>query len=166
MGSVAHNGIPDKPRRVALYGRVSTEDQHEKQTIDGQFGFLHAWVNLYGVEVAGEYRDDGVSGAIPLGQRPDRRRLLDAHDDRKALHVTVGSTTEPIDTSTGVGELIFTLLASLAQLERQTMMERTTMGRDRVAKQGKWTGGPIPLGYDLDSDGWRRAGAFCPSVCG
>ena len=27
------------------------------------------------------------------------------------------------------------------------------MGRDRVARDGKWTGGPVPFGYDLDESG-------------
>jgi site-specific DNA recombinase len=43
-------------------------------------------------------------------------------------------------------------LASMAELERATMNERMTMGRDRVASQGQYTGGAILTGYDLDDE--------------
>src|SRR5262249_41749783 len=43
--------------------------------------------------------------------------------------------------------------ASLAELERKTIADRTNQGRTRVAKTGKWLGGVVPLGYDLDADG-------------
>ena len=33
------------------------------------------------------------------------------------------------------------------------MQERMTLGRDRVAKASKWTGGPIPFGYEVDDEG-------------
>ena len=33
------------------------------------------------------------------------------------------------------------------------MQERLTLGRDRVARFGTWTGGPIPFGYDVDEQG-------------
>jgi site-specific DNA recombinase len=185
MGSVSQNGHLDKPRRVALYARVSTEDQAERQTIQGQCEFLRSFVGLYGLTVAGEYLDDGVSGTVALADRTEGRRLLDdvpggridevlvyrldrlgrtlrslidAHDRLASMGVTIRSATEPFDTSTPIGKFLFQLLASLAELERSTISERMGLGRDRVAKLGKWTGGPIPLGYDLDS-----AGTLVPS---
>jgi hypothetical protein len=48
---------------------------------------------------------------------------------------------------------LFQLLASLAELEKSTISERTSRGRDRVNAHGKWTCGPIPYGYDLDDKG-------------
>ena len=76
MVSVNHNGALDKPKRVALYGRVSTEDQAERQTIQAQVDFLRGFCKLYGLEIADEYLDDGISGAIPLHERPKGPRLL------------------------------------------------------------------------------------------
>ena len=78
--------------------------------------------------------------------------LLDAHSDLERFGVTIRSATEPFDTGTAIGKFLFQLLASLAELEKSTITERMTMGRDRVAKQGKWTGGPVPFGYDVGAD--------------
>jgi site-specific DNA recombinase len=165
---------------VILYGRNSTDDQAEAGTIENQQGFLRNYAGLYRLNVVGEFWDEGVSGTVPLDQRPHGRRLLeaarahagaavlcyrldrmgrslrsllDAHAELEAAGVTIRSATEPFDTSTPIGKFLFQLLGSLAELERSTITERTMMGRDRVARSGKWTGGPIPFGYDLDADG-------------
>lgn len=170
----------DQPRRVALYARVSSEDQAERGTIGAQRTLLESLAATFHWEVAGLYEDDGVSGTIPLGDRPVGRTLLadaragkfvevvcfridrlarslpvllEAHRTLEALGVAIRSATEPFDTSTPVGKLLFQLLGSFAEFERNSMQERMTLGRDRVARLGKWTGGPIPLGYDVDNDG-------------
>jgi site-specific DNA recombinase len=168
------------PQHVALYARVSTEDQADRGTVQGQRDFLRSFTQLYGMEVAGEYVDDGFSGTLPLDRRPDGRRLLedaeagkfavvlvyrldrlgrslvallDAHDRLERAGVTIRSTTEPFDTSTPIGRFLFQLLASLAELEKSTIAERMTLGRNRVARAGKWVGGPVPFGDDTDADG-------------
>jgi site-specific DNA recombinase len=65
------------------------------------------------------------------------------------MGVTIRSATEPFDTGTAIGKFLFQLLGSLAELEKSTIIERMTMGRDRVAREGKWTDGPVPFGYDI-----------------
>ncbi len=162
---------------VALYARVSSEDQAERQTIQAQLDFLRRYCQLYHLPVAGEYLDEGISGTIPLGERPEGRRLLaDARDGRftsvlvyradrlarkltvlltayeelEQIGVTLRSATEPLDTSTPVGRFVFQLLGSLSELDRSTIIERMTLGRDRVARSGQWIVGRIPYGYDLD----------------
>ena len=169
----------NKPERVALYARVSTEDQAERQTVQGQLDFLRSFCGLYGLPIAGEFIDDGWSGTIPLGQRLEGRRLLgaaevgafsvvllyrldrlgrslsallEAHGALERYGVTIRSATEPFDTATPIGKFIFGLLGGIAELEKSTIAERMGLGRDRVAKAGKWTGGPVPFGYDLDED--------------
>jgi len=69
------------------------------------------------------------------------------------LSITIRSATEPFDTSTPIGTFLFQLLGSLAELDKATIIERMPLGRDRVARNGKWTGGVVPLGYDLDAEG-------------
>ena len=166
--------------QVALYMRVSSEDQAERGTIGAQRDFLRQFATLYSLPVVDEYEDDGVTGTLPLSQRPAGRRLLDdaqsgrfgcvlvyrvdrlgrsltalleAHTTLSQAGITIRSATEPFDTSTPIGTFLFQLLGSLAELEKSTIIERMTLGRDRIARDGKWTGGTIPLGYDLDTEG-------------
>jgi site-specific DNA recombinase len=61
---------------VALYMRVSSEDQEKRGTIDSQRDFLRKFASLYQLPVAEEYADDGVTGTMPLSERPDGQRLL------------------------------------------------------------------------------------------
>lgn len=163
----------------AEYGRTSTDEQVDAGTIQNQRDFLSNYRGLYKLPCGGQYYDDGVSGTIPLGERPEGRRLLedaragkfkvllvyrldrlgrnlksllDALEELDACGVTIRSATEPFDTATPIGRFMFQLLGSMAELEKATINERMSLGRDRVAGQGKYTGGPIPFGYDLDDE--------------
>ncbi len=176
-GSLADTGNTNQV--VAIYARVSTEDQAERATIQNQLDFLRRYVDLHSLPVAGEYVDDGISGAVPLNDRPSGQRLLHdaeaghfgtvlvyridrlgrslrslliAHDALDGCGVAIRSATEPFDSGTPIGAFLFQLLGSLAELEKSTIAERTGLGRNRVALAGGYTGGPIPLGYDLDED--------------
>jgi DNA invertase Pin-like site-specific DNA recombinase len=173
------NGHGSKPERVALYLRVSSEEQRERETIQIQREFLVQYRELYGLEVAGIYQDDGVSGTVALHERPGGQRLLadategkfgavlvyrldrlgrsllvilDAHDRLREAGVALRSATEPIDTSTPSGRLIFQMLASFAEYERASIRERTQAGQRRAYKYGRH-GGVIPYGYDIAPDG-------------
>src|SRR5215216_7104047 len=164
--------------RVALYMRVSSEEQRDRETIEIQREFLQEYCRLYGLEVAQVYADDGVSGTIPLHERPEGRRLLedakqgkfstllvyrldrlgrsllvivDAHDRLRAYGVALKSATEPIDTSNPSGRLIFQMLASFAEYERETIREGTQAGQRRAFKNGRQMGA-IPYGYDIAQD--------------
>src|SRR5215204_5609924 len=172
------NGHGPKPERVALYLRVSSEEQRDRETIEIQREFLQEYCRLYGLEVAEIYKDDGVSGTIPLHERPAGRRLLeddregkfgtvivyrldrlgrsllvivDAHDRLETSGVSLRSATEPIDTSNPGGRLIFQMLASFAEYERGTIRERTQAGLNRALRNGKFVG-PLPYGHKLSSN--------------
>lgn len=49
---------------------------------------------------------------------------------------------------------LLTILTGLADLERANILERTTQGAYRVAKEGKWLGGNPPYGYKVNSEGF------------
>jgi DNA invertase Pin-like site-specific DNA recombinase len=53
---------------------------------------------------------------------------VEAHDRLQAYGVALKSATEPIDTSNPSGRLIFQMLASFAEYERETIRERTRAG--------------------------------------
>ena len=75
--------MPDKKgsestiTRAALYARVSTDDQRDRQTIDAQVTALRELAPHWDLEIVGEYLDDGVSGTLPLEERPAGLRLAD-----------------------------------------------------------------------------------------
>src|SRR5215217_9787095 len=179
MTSTNGHGSNAATERVALYLRVSSEEQRDRQTIEIQRDFLEQYRSLYKLEVAEIYADDGVSGTIPLHERPEGRRLLedakegkvqivlvyrldrlgrsllvivDAHDRLQEAGVALRSATEPIDTSTPPGRLIFQMLASFSEFERETINERTRDGKNRAYRGGAQPG-LIPYGYDIDDAG-------------
>jgi site-specific DNA recombinase len=135
--------------------------------------------SLEPMQYVGTFVDDGWSGALPLADRPDGARLLelvrargvdvvisyrldrlgrrlgvllDVHTEFQRHDVAILSATEPFDTRTPIGQFLFQLLGSLAELERETIRERFTLGRDRVARDGKFINGPVPIGYTLDAE--------------
>jgi site-specific DNA recombinase len=71
------NGHGSRPERIVLYPRVSSEEQRERETIEIQCEFLEEYCCLYGLDVVDVYSDDGVSGTVPLHERPEGRRLLE-----------------------------------------------------------------------------------------
>jgi site-specific DNA recombinase len=172
------NGHGAKPERIALYLRVSSEEQRDRETIQIQREFLEQYCGLYELDVANVYEDDGILGAIPLHERPAGRRLLedaregkfggvlvykldrlgrsllvivDAHERLETSGVSLRSATEPIDTSNPSGRLIFQMLASFAEYERGTIRERTQAGLHRALRNGKFSG-RIPYGYRRSPD--------------
>ena len=73
---------PAKVTKVAVYARVSSEEQRENQTIQTQLETSKKWLELqeltgmsYGIHEY--YQDDGVSGTIALADRPAGVRLLE-----------------------------------------------------------------------------------------
>lgn len=68
-----------------------------------------------------------------------------------ANNVDFVSMNENFDTGTPFGRAMIGLLAVFAQLEREQIKERTTMGKEARAKEGKWGGGSSePIGYDYN----------------
>ena len=160
--------------QVAIYLRVSTEEQRERESILTQRNFAEKYCALHEQVPYGWYADDGVSGTIAMEMRPEGARLLqDARAGkitmllvyrvdrigRKAKHVLnavgaleecgvrVVSMTEPFDTSTPAGRLMLTMLSGFADFEHDSIIERSVEGTNRLARAGTWLGGIVPYGY-------------------
>jgi DNA invertase Pin-like site-specific DNA recombinase len=76
----------------------------------------------------------------------DFAKLVEAFDARSISFVAV---TQQFNTTTSMGRLTLNVLLSFAQFERELSSERV---RDKIAAsraKGKWTGGSVPLGYDV-----------------
>jgi DNA invertase Pin-like site-specific DNA recombinase len=153
----------EKPKRVAIYARVSTNEQNTKS----QESELKAYAEQRGWAVTRIYVDKGISGAqnsrpaldalmadcrrgkidIVLVSRFDRfarsvAHLLSALESFKEMGVEFASLSEQIDTSTAAGKMIFTVLGAVAELEKSLIAERVRSGLANARRQGTRLGRP------------------------
>lgn len=54
-----------------------------------------------------------------------------------------------IDSSKEVGKLLISIIAAVAEMERENIRVQTMIGREQKAREGKWNGGFAPYGYKL-----------------
>jgi site-specific DNA recombinase len=167
--------------KVAVYCRVSSEEQKQKQTINTQIDFATRYAQLHELQIVEWYKDEGVSGEKAFGNRPEgarlfadvkarrfdlllvykvdrlSRRLLDMMRTVEVLKewdVTLRSMTEPFDTSTPLGNATLQLLGVFAELDRANILEKTDDGARRCARESRWLGGLAPLGYTVKYE-WK-----------
>ena len=168
-----------KIKRVALYARVSTDNQDESM----QLTAMRDMISQRGWELKAEYVDHGVSSR---DVRPQLEMLMkDAHKrkfdavtvwkfDRfarstkelvfaleqfQSLGVDFISITQAMDTSGPMGKLIFTVLASIAEFERDLIRERVIAGMRQARLQGKHCGRPM-IEFDVDQAAGLRKGGM------
>jgi len=162
--------------KVALYARVSTTDKGQDPEV--QLRALRAEAGRRGWQVAREHVDHGVSGATP--NRPaldalmesaragnydivlvwayDRfarstKQLIDSLDTFRQLDVQFVSLQEQFDTTSPAGELMYTVIAGMAQFERRMIQARVRAGVARAKAAGKHCGRPRK---DVDVSEARR----------
>ena len=63
--------------KAAVYCRVSSEEQLEKGTIENQVDFAVKYCELHNYNISAWYKDNGITGTIPLEERPEGAKLLD-----------------------------------------------------------------------------------------
>lgn len=160
--------------RVAVYTRVSTEDQaKEGFSLAAQEERLRAYCQARGWEIADLYRDDGHSGRNI--RRPAYQKMMEERESwdtilvlkmdrihRNSRHFMemmeeLGeagkdfvSATESLDTTTAMGRFVMDIIQRIAQLESEQIGERVYVGMSQKAKTGPGVlGFPAPLGYDV-----------------
>ena len=162
--------------KVALYARVSTEQQIENYSIPLQKERIKAFCLSKGWNDITEYVDGGYSGsnlkrpALGQLQKDIESKKIDAvivyrldrlsRSQRDTLYlieemflpnnVEFISISETIDTSTPFGRAMIGVMSVFAQLERETITERLRSGRLKMVKdEGLWAGGSdaSPYGY-------------------
>jgi site-specific DNA recombinase len=161
-----------KPIRVALYSRVSSEEQREGQTIDSQVSEIDRFAHDKGWIVSGVYKDEGWSGALlarpGLDQlRDDARRgafeaVLINDVDRLARDVShLGIVRRDLERNavrvvfkklpsenSPTHNLMVNILGSFAEFERELILDRTRRGRrHKVEVRQEFLGGLCPYGY-------------------
>ncbi len=167
--------MSEVPQKVACYCRVSTENQIENYSIDEQRERLYAFCKARGWSEPKMFIDPGYSGGNL--DRPALRSLLEqvaagkfqmvvvykldrlSRSQKDTLYliedvfnknnVAFVSVCENFDTSTPFGKAMIGILSVFAQLEKDQITERFTMGRIGRAKNGLYHGGSTaPTGYD------------------
>lgn len=164
------------PQKIAIYIRVSTQEQaQEGYSVEQQTDRLTSYCKAMDWPIANVYIDPGFSGANL--ERPVLQKLFYDINDKKidcvlvykldrlsrsqkdtlymiedvflAHGVDFVSMQENFDTSTPFGRAMIGILSVFAQLEREQIKERMSMGRMGRAKAGLYHGGGnIPFGYD------------------
>ena len=159
-----------KTQKVAIYVRVSTSGQ----TVENQERELLAHCQRQGWQVYKVYRDEGFSGAV--AERPalkemmaDSRlgrfnllavwkidrlarsisHLLEVLTELKGLGIGFVSLTEAINTETAQGRMIANFLGSIAEFERELVVERVRSGMARASAAGVRIGRPR-TGFDVN----------------
>lgn len=171
-----------KPKRVAIYARVSTDSQ----TTANQIRELKEVAGRSGWSVVKIYKDDGVSGAKGKDKRQAFAQLLrDAMSkefdviaawsvDRlgRSLQDLVGFLgdihnkgidlylhQQRLDTSTPTGKAMFQLCGVFAEFERAIIQERVKAGIARVRATGKRWGRPrVSAAIERNVRALRRQG--------
>lgn len=143
------------------YSRVSTKDQTTaNQKLD---------IESAGYKVDYWFSDEGVSGKVSASQRPQFKALLEKIRDGETLVVSkldrlgrdaqdVGATIKALaareievivlqlgklDLASPAGKLMLTMLAAVAEMERDLLVERTQSGLARAKSEGKTLGRPV-----------------------
>jgi DNA invertase Pin-like site-specific DNA recombinase len=154
---------PKKPKRVALYLRVSTGEQ----TTRNQRRELHAVAERHGWHLVATYEDAGISGSKGRDERPGFDQLMKAVARREIDMVAAWSVDrlsrslthllsfltelhakgvdlflhqQGLDTTTPSGRAMFQMLGVFAEFERAMIRERVMTGLARARAEGKQLG--------------------------
>lgn len=168
--------------RVALYGRVSTEEQALRGfSIEAQVNALKEYAKDKNMKVVDVYLDEGISGAKPPLKRPALKRLLEDVESGKIdmilftkldrwfrsvkeyfkvqdvldnNKVEWKTIQEDYDTTTANGQMAITIFLAVAQNERDRTAERIKVVLDhkRKNKEACFGGRAIPFGYKKEPD--------------
>ncbi|MEK3719270.1 recombinase family protein [Paenibacillus sp. FSL H8-0034] len=170
--------MTSKPAKVAIYARVSTDDQAEQgYSIDAQLDTLRKYCELYGKAVYKEYVDRGISGKSIVGRYELQQPLKDVEERKfdevivwkfnrmarknidllhiverlEKYNITFRSFSENFDTSTSMGKFALQMMGAVGELERNTIVDNVKMGMKQRAKKGEHNG-KLPLGYRVVPD--------------
>lgn len=160
---------------VGCYVRVSTENQLENYSIEEQTERLKAFCKAKDWKIVKFYSDAGYSGGntnrpalqqllsdirlhkinmvvvykLDRLSRSQKDTLMLIEDEFLSENVDFVSVSENFDTSTPFGRAMIGILSVFAQLEKDQITERFTMGRIGRSKAGYYHGGPTPpTGYN------------------
>lgn len=163
-------------KKAIGYYRVSTLGQEENTSLDDQREKVRAFCISQGWELVAEFEDVASGGNVNrpgyqeawdyIEEHPgeisvfvvaklDRahrhqQNLLTFESNLRARGISLASVSENIDTSNPVGNLIFQILGSFSEFEKETIAKRLRDGRKATALNGGKTAFKPPFGYNRD----------------
>lgn len=168
-------------KRVAAYCRVSTDQEEQLSSYEAQVNYYTNYIEKNpDYELAGIYADEGITGTTTKKREQFNRMIKDCNAGKidmiitksisrfarntldclnfvrqlKDLGVGVMFEKENIFTLDGKGEVLLSILSSLAQDESRSISENSTWGIRRRFEQGKLHVNHTKfLGYDKDKNG-------------
>lgn len=176
-----HKAAVQKKLRVAAYCRVSTDQEDQLHSFEAQVDYYTRYINEHeNYEMAGIYADEGISGTNTKKREQFRKMIADCEKrkidlvitksisrfarntqdclmySRKLKNLGIGIIFEKenINTLDSTGELLFTILSSLAQDESRNISENCKWGIRTKFKNGEMHLNTFKfLGYDKDENG-------------
>ncbi|WP_331234849.1 recombinase family protein [Natronorarus salvus] len=172
------DGSESRTIRAAVYARTSSLKQSQGYSLSEQVRLCVERCELRNWDVAYVFRDEAESGKDtdrPMFRRMrleaeqkkfdvivfwklDRlsRSLIHAvqlEEEFREMNVSLHSITEQLDTTMPAGRFNFRNIASAAEFERDLIQQRTKMGIEAMAAEGRWPNNSPPLGYHVGEDG-------------
>lgn len=166
---------------MAAYCRVSTDQEEQLSSYENQVNYYKAYIEQNHIyELAGIYADEGISGTNTKKREEFNRMIADCRAKKidriitksisrfarntldclnyvrelKELGIGIIFEKENIDTLDAKGEVLLTILSSLAQDESRSISENSTWGIRRRFENGQFTMSTKRfLGYDTDENG-------------
>lgn len=166
--------------KIYGYTRVSTGRQAtEGESLDVQMRQLEGYAAMHGWKLAAVFREEGISGSVPLAERPEGKRLL---DKLRPGDVVVASKLDRVFRSAldalqmvesfkakgvalhlldlggdvsgnGMAKMFMTVAAAFAEAERDRIRERVASVKADQRKRGRYLGGLVPYGFTVGAEG-------------
>lgn len=171
--------------KIVLYARVSTDGQDPEVQLQA----LRAHAAQRGWTIIEEFIDHGYSGAKERRPALDRlikaawtakfqavlvwrfdrfarsvKHLLTALEKFRSLNINFISLQEQFDTSTPIGQAMFTIIGTMAQLERDIIRERVMAGLDRARSRGVRLGRPVAQAKPDEALTLKQQGLSVPQI--
>lgn len=172
--------LKDKIIRVAIYIRVSTEEQAKHgYSIESQKSRLIEWAKEHNYQVVDIYVDEGKSARTKISNRKELLRLLDDVKSNKIDRIVIWRldrwfrnvadyyriqdlldkynvdwecSDEEFNTSTSNGRLYLNIKLSIAQNESDQTSDRIKFNFENMVRNKRPISGALPIGYKIEGE--------------